>query len=99
MTLGVSVLMVIAAWLSVTIAYAVRYARIGAESLAFPGDPPDTLADYLCLAFAAQAAFGTADVEVRTTEARRVVTGHVLLAFAFNSVILATVVSLLLGVS
>jgi uncharacterized membrane protein len=44
-----------------------------------------------------QTAFTTSDVELRTAEIRRVVMGHGVLAFAFNSVIIAVLVSLLVG--
>ncbi|MFT3943006.1 MAG: DUF1345 domain-containing protein [Ancrocorticia sp.] len=90
--------MIVASWVSVAVLYGVRYARLDKSALRFPGDQPNKLSDYLYLSFAAQASFSPSDVEILTSEARRVVTGHTLLAFAFNSVILATVVSLLLGV-
>lgn len=97
--LGVAVVMVVASWASMAVVYAVHYARIGGDSLGFPGHDAEEFWDYLYVAFLVQTSFGAGDVEVRTTETRRVVTGQTLLAFAFNSVILATIVSLLLGIS
>lgn len=99
MALAFAVVMVVASWVGVSVVYAVRYARVGAAALDFPGDGPKGFSDYLYLAIMVQTSFGTADVDVRTSELRRIVTGHSLIAFAFNSVILATIVSLLLGIA
>lgn len=97
--LGMALVMVAAAWFNVVVAYALHYARIDTrhDSLRFPGEEPRGLGDYFYLAVGVQATFGVTDVEVRTRELRRVITGQSLLAFVFNSVIIATIVSLLLG--
>ncbi len=92
--------MVAMSWINVLVVYTVHYARLDsrAPGLGFPGEEPQELADYLYLALAVQTTFGTTDVEVRTRALRRVASVHGALAFVFNSVILAMIVSLLLGV-
>jgi hypothetical protein len=94
--------MVVMSWANVAVTYALHYARLdldGAESrlLGFPGVGQRTFSDYLYVALGVQTAFTTSDVELRTAEIRRVVMGHGVLAFAFNSVIIAVLVSLLVG--
>lgn len=94
--------MTAASWTNVAVTYAVHYARVdsvtGADApLGFPGDEVRSFSDYLYFAAAVQTTFATTDVEVRTTAMRRIVTGHGALAFAFNSVIIAILVSLLLS--
>lgn len=93
--------MVAASWANVAVMYAVHYARIDARDggLGFPGDEPRAFVDYLYLALAVQTTFGTTDVEIRTRQLRRTAIGHGALAFVFNSVIIAMIISLLLGVA
>ena len=93
--------MVAASWANVAVMYAVHYARIDARTggLGFPGDEPRAFVDYLYLALAVQTTFGTTDVEIRTRQLRRTAIGHGALAFVFNSVIIAMIISLLLGVA
>lgn len=93
--------MVAASWANVAVMYAVHYARIDARTsgLGFPGDEPRAFADYLYLALAVQTTFGTTDVELTTRQLRRTATVHGVLAFVFNSVIVAMIISLLLGVA
>ena len=52
----------------------------------------------LYLSAAVQASYGTGDIATVTSAMRRTVTKHKLLAFAFNSVIIALIVSLALSV-
>lgn len=101
LVLGMALAMVVAAWLDVVVAYALYYARLGTahDVFAFPGEEARGLSDYFYVALGVQTAFGTAGVEVLTRELRRVVIGQSLLAFAFNSVILAMILSLLLGLA
>lgn len=92
--------MVAASWANVVVMYAVHYARLDTAhpGLQFPGDEPRRFVDYLYLAVAVQTTFGTTDVTVRTQRFRRAMLTHAVLAFVFNSVIVAMIVSLLLGV-
>lgn len=93
--------MVAACWTNVVVMFTVHYARLDGNDagLAFPGEPAQDLTDYLYFALAVQSTFGTTDVEVRTRALRKAVAGQGALAFLFNSVIIAMIVSLLLGVA
>lgn len=88
---------VLLCWAVLTLSYAVHYARVhlGDGGLAFPGATGPTFGDYVYFAVAVSTTLGTTDVVVDGRRMRRVVTGHALLAFAFNTVILALVLSAL----
>ncbi|WP_163541629.1 DUF1345 domain-containing protein [Occultella kanbiaonis] len=91
--------MVVLSWLNVVVCYAIQYARSDLRSpgMRFPGDEQPSFLRYLYVALSVQATFGTTDVEITTDRMRAVTMTHGLLAFVFNTVILAVVVSLLLG--
>lgn len=93
--------MVVGAWTTVVLTYSVAYlmkdARSGYRELAFPGEAQRrSWTDYLYFSAAVSTSFTSTDVQVRSPRMRRTVTGHSVLAFGFNTVILAAVVSLLL---
>ncbi|MDO5286474.1 MAG: DUF1345 domain-containing protein [Actinomycetia bacterium] len=92
-------LVVIGSWVDVVVCYAVHYALVdrNGQMLDFPGDHPRVFSDYLYLAVATQAAFGTTDVTVTHPAMRRTLTRHALLAFFFNTVLVAILISLLVG--
>jgi len=92
-------LLVLAAWATMVVTYAADYARRQAVSpgLEFPGEPPTGFGDYLYFSAAVSTTFGTTDVTVTTRALRRVVTGHALVAFVFNTVIVGLLVSTLLA--
>lgn len=91
---------VVTAWLTVVMTYSVAYlmqdARSGYQQLEFPGDGPRRWTDYFYFSAAVSTAFASPDVAIRTARMRRTVTGHSILAFGFNTVILAAVVSVLI---
>lgn len=91
---------VVEAWLTVavtyTVAYLMRDARSGYQELAFPGDGPRRWTDYFYFSAGLTTSFSAGDVSIRSTGMRRTVTGQSILAFGFNTVILAAVVSVLL---
>ncbi|MBZ2197092.1 DUF1345 domain-containing protein [Occultella gossypii] len=91
--------MVVLSWLNVVVCYAIEYARsdLREPGMAFPGAGEPSFLRYLYVALAVQSTFGTTDVEITTDRMRGVTMTHGLLAFVFNTVILAVVVSLLLG--
>ena len=96
-------ILVAIAWLDVLITYALAYATADTaeEHFQFPGDASRdkrAFSDYLYLSAAVQASYGTGDIATVTSAMRRTVTKHKLLAFAFNSVIIALIVSLALSV-
>lgn len=96
--LGVGAGLVAASWVDVSITYAVHYARVDLNrgGLEFPGEDASAFSDYQYFSRGVQTTFATTDVTVTTTEMRTVVSRHGLLAFTFNSVIVALLVSLVL---
>ncbi|WP_203567519.1 DUF1345 domain-containing protein [Aestuariimicrobium ganziense] len=102
LVLGFGVALLAVVWFDVIITYAVHYARLDLTrggGLRFPNEDESaepSFVDYQYLATGVQATFGTTDVTVTTTAMRRTVRNHALLAFVFNSVIVALVVSLVL---
>ncbi len=97
--LGAAMVLVVTSWLNTVVNYAVHYARLDSAErhVAFPGEQERSFTDYLYLAMAVQTTFGTTDAEVVTTDMRRTVMTHGVIAFVFNSVIIAMIISLLIG--
>lgn len=100
-----SVTTVVASWLSVNVAYAVHYATCyhrrddGVAGLEFPGTDEPTLPDFAYLSFAVGTTVGTTDVVVTSTAMRRRVLVHSLLAFTYNTVLVALVLSVVVGLT
>jgi len=96
MTLGGGVL-VAACWLMMVISYAVQYARedLVRPGLKFAGTEPPVFDDYFYQSITVSTSVALSDVSATTTQMRRVVRSHTLVAFAFNTVIVALLVSLL----
>ena len=76
-----------------------RYSQLWAtgDGLDYPGDGPDTFSDFLYVSIQLSTTFATSDVSVTTARARRLVSVHSVIAFAFNSVIVALLVSVVLS--
>lgn len=97
---------VISSWLLVMVSQALAYARLGARAragetdvespLTFRGTPAADFSDYLTLAATVSSALAPQGVEVSGRQARSVVRTHTVLAFIFNSVVLAVLVSMLI---
>ncbi len=97
-TVWFSVLVVASSWGVTVVAYAVHYARFDAErpGIEFPGaSRARVFMDYLYLAVQVQTTFGTSDVNLTEPSARGLVTGHTLVSFAFNTVIIAMLITVL----
>lgn len=94
---GLIVVTVVTAWLVVVTSYTVFYARrdLAGGGLAFPGETRPGYVDYFYFALAVATTFGTTDVTVTTPRMRRSVSAHAALAFVFNTVIIALLVSAL----
>ena len=94
-TLAVCVVAVLSSWVIVQCGFAVAYLTRFVErgGLAFPGDEAPLMSDFLYLAVAVGTSFSSPDVVVTDRGMRRLVLRHSLLAFAFNTVILASVVA------
>ncbi len=102
--LATSILMIVLAWGGSLVAYAVHAARLDTVEggLRFPADTDDderSFSDYLYLALGVQAAFGPSDVQVTTRRMRRTLSGHMLVGWIFNTVVVAALVSFLVGMS
>jgi uncharacterized membrane protein len=85
-------------WAVSVLSYALHYAEydLGESSLDFPGRRTNAFADYLYFALAVATTFGATDVTITTPEMRRVVNLHTVLTFAYNSVIVALLVAILI---
>lgn len=95
--LVLALVMVMASWADMVVAFALHYAAIDDGGFAFPGEEERCFSDYVYLALTVQATFGLPDVDARTSALRRQLALHTLLAFVFNTVILAVVVTLLVA--
>jgi uncharacterized membrane protein len=84
-------------WLVTVVSYAVHYARVVATvgGLTFPGNEGVTFWDCVYLATQVQTTFSSSDVTIETSLTRKIVTGHSLVAFAFNTVIIALLITVL----
>ncbi len=96
-------LSVAGSWLLIIVTFAALYARKDAHEngLAFPGSEHDDLPeffDYLYFSVQIGTAFTSSDVSITDRSMRRTVTAHSLVAFVFNTVIVALLVSFLLAV-
>lgn len=83
-------------WALTFVSYAVEYARsdLFERGLDFPGDDQPQFSDYLYHAATVSASFATSDVDVTSTSMRKLTTSHTLIAFAYNTVILAMLITL-----
>ena len=64
---------------------------------AFPGNAAPAGVDFAYLAFTVGMTFQVSDVQVQSTRCRKLVLGHAMLAFAYNTLLLAFVINLLFG--
>ena len=97
---------ILVSWFLIHIVFAAYYAhefhseatrassRGGGGGLDFPGDRVPDYLDFLYFAFVVGTTAQTSDVEVTSHVMRRVVMGHGLLSFFFNTTVIALVVNL-----
>lgn len=97
-TVVVAIAAIAASWAVTAVAYAVRLAREDAVNggARFPGEHPPVFADWVYLSVQLNTTFSTSDVEITTAGLRRIVTTGSVLAFTFNTVIVALLVSVLI---
>jgi uncharacterized membrane protein len=95
--LALSVAVVMTSWLTTMLTYAVHYARVAATvgGLSFPGESAVVFWDCVYLATQVQTTFSSSDVSIESTLTRKIVTGHTLVAFGFNTVIIALLIAVL----
>ncbi|SEC15570.1 DUF1345 domain-containing protein [Streptomyces sp. TLI_105] len=96
---SVALVMVALAWVCVAVSFAVAFQADnlveGQGALEFPGEESPAWADYVYFAFSVMTTFGTTDVTVTSREMRRTVTANSCIAFVFNTVTVASLVSAL----
>ncbi|GAB3839226.1 DUF1345 domain-containing protein [Kribbella italica] len=99
--IGLAVLVVASSWLLIVTVYTVHYAREDAHrgGLRFAGlgESKPRLSDYWYLAVQVGTAYNGADVAVSSPAMRKTVAQHALVAFLFNSILIALLVSLLVA--
>jgi len=98
---AVAFALVVLAWASVVVSFAVAFHADNLvedeQALAFPHQPHPGWSDYVYFAVGVMTTFGSTDVTVTSAAMRRTVTTNAVLAFVFNTVIVATLVSALAG--
>lgn len=101
---GVALAAVALSWILTHTSYTLRYAKLyywdhpgrlpGTGCLQFPGTDPPADIDFAYFAFTIGMCFQTSDVAVESTEMRREVLVHALLAFIYNTMIVALALNL-----
>ncbi|MGW7428148.1 DUF1345 domain-containing protein [Streptomyces sp. NPDC054861] len=95
----VALTLVAVAWICVAVSFAVAFQADnlveGERALEVPGEEPPIWSDYVYFAFSVMTTFGTTDVNVTSREMRRTVTVNACIAFVFNTVTVASLVSAL----
>lgn len=88
----------IGSWMVTIVSFAISYARQNVHEcgLRFPDTDTPAWHDYLYLAIQISTTFASSDVEVLNTTMRKMVTKHTLIAFLFNTVLIAILVSILM---
>ena len=93
--LGLAALTILCSWFFVNLMFAVHYAHDyygdagQRRGLVFPGEDQPDYIDFLYFSFTIGAAAQTSDVTINSRRMRRLVLGHTVLAFLFNTTILA----------
>jgi uncharacterized membrane protein len=93
---------VMLAWILTHTAYALRYVRLyyaksGPGGLQFPGPDPPADIDFAYFAFTIGMTFQASDVLITSSRVRAVVLSHAILAFVYNTIILAVALNLAMG--
>ncbi len=100
-TLGIA--SVVVSWAVVHTTYVLRYAQLyysGPDGgVDFNEDDPPAYADFAYLAFTIGMTFQVSDTALQNREIRRAALRHALLSYAFGTVIVATTVNLIAGLS
>ena len=91
--IALCVLTVVCSWLMAHLAYALHYSYLyyhqQGAGLEFPGDDSLDLMDFVYFAFTIGTTAASSDVNVTSKAVRRIVMGHTLFSFVFNTAILA----------
>jgi uncharacterized membrane protein len=96
LVVALSAAVVTTSWLVTIVSYAVHYARVTATVGGLTFSTTDVVFwDCVYLATQVQTTFSSSDVGIDSTLTRKIVTGHTLVAFAFNTVIIALLIAVL----
>lgn len=92
------VLAVAASWVLLVFSQGLAYARANAQEggVTFAGTPEPEWTDYLSLAIFVSAMIGTGDARLSGRRMRRLMRNHVVVSFGFNSMVIATLATLLI---
>ena len=71
------------------------YGQENPGDLVFPDDKEPGLLDFAYFSFTIGTSFATSDVKVISRTSRRVVLGHAVLSFAYNTVLIAVVINVI----
>ena len=97
--LAIGGLLVVVAWVCVVVSFAVAFFADNIveddAALEFPGGRAARWSDYVYFAVSVMTTFGTTDVTVTSRRMRRTITAHAIIAFVFNTVTVATLVTAL----
>lgn len=95
LVIAAAFLLVTGSWVLMITAFAVTYARswAGSGGVEIPGEEPERFTDFLYTSVQVATTFATSDVETRTAAARNWVSLNSVIAFAFNTVVIALFLS------
>jgi uncharacterized membrane protein len=89
-------------WLCVHTVYALRYARVYYSSprppIDFNQDEDPAFSDFAYFSFNLGMAYQVSDTDLRSSEVRRVVLGHTLLAYLYGTIVIAATINLVAGI-
>jgi uncharacterized membrane protein len=97
---GLGITSVIISWAIAHTVYTLRYARVyytNNGGIDFNNKLPPSYSDFAYLAFTIGMTFQVADTNLQTVELRKIVLKHALLSYLFGTVIVASTISLILG--
>ena len=99
----IGVVAVAVGWLCVHTIYTLRYARIyyGSDPpcIDFNQPEPPRYSDFAYFSFNLGMTYQVSDTALRSSEIRRVVFGHCVLAYVFGTVVIASAINLVVGIS
>ncbi|MQY07271.1 DUF1345 domain-containing protein [Actinomadura macrotermitis] len=94
---AVALVLVAGCWICVAVCFAVAFQADNLvedeRALSFPDDATPAWADYMYFALSVMTTFGTTDVTVTSREMRRTVAVNSVIAFVFNTITVASLVS------
>ncbi len=99
--IALNALGVAAAWAVLNTAYALYYAHMyykdeeNPGALVFPGGKEPGMLDFAYFSFTVGASFAASDVQVASRAGRGAVLGHTILSFAYNTVLIAVVINVI----